>query len=215
MGQGLPYPAPAVAPWANLFNWPSWTGDDTARLVAQDWYFGGLGPPEPVEIPWTWITGEVRFRQDRAATYAAVTREGGSTAIEVVDSDEQTDFTATLSNLNQQDHANLAHFATVYYDEPRHRLSQVTFMLNSRLPDEIWTLLSVGVGRRFTITDAPATWPEGATSLVVEGIAHSSSADARYITWSTSPVIGETAGEVGPFFRIGVSQFDGDDLLAW
>lgn len=216
MGQGLPVPAPGMTPWANLFNPPSWAGDDAGTELARDWYLGGLAPPDPIEIPWSWLAPILRFRQDKAVTYAAVTRTAGGTAVSSVDMDEQIDFTATLDTANNVDAPNLAHFMTVYYDEPRTRLAQLRFILNNRTVTEIWTLLGADIGDRILLTDLPATgWPAGADSVVIEGIFHSITSEERVVEWSTSPVIGETAGTVGPFFRVGVSLLDGSDLLPW
>ena len=215
MGQGLPVPAPAMAPWVKMFGLPSWTGDQTSRTVATHWYLDGLQPPDPVEIPWTWLSGPIRFRQDRAFTHAAVSKDGGGTAIAQVSADQRIPFTASLQSRNDVDAPNLAHFTVTYYDEPRTRLAEVRLFLNKRTDEELWTILSVGIGTRITITGIPTGWPDGADSLVVEGVNAQSSTDFRFITWSTSPVVGEEPGQVGPFFRVGVSPLDGTDLLPW
>lgn len=215
MGQGLPHPAPGMLPWARMFDLPPWTGDETSRSVAVHWYLDGLQAPEPVEIPWSWLSGPMRFRQDRAATHAAVSKVGGGTAIAQVSADEQISFTASLQSGNDVDPANLAQFVVDYYDEARTRLAEVRLVLNERTDEELWTILGVEIGTRITITGTPTGWPEGADSLVVEGIHPESSTDYRAVTWATSPVIGEAAGEVGPFFRVDVSTLDGGDKLPW
>jgi hypothetical protein len=217
MGQGLPYPAPGMAPWANMFALPLWTGDEAFVEVARHWYLDGWQAPDPVEIPWSWISGPLRFRQDKAFTHASVTKTGGGSAIAQVSADEQIDFTASLDSENDVDAPNLAHFTITYYDTPRTRLAQLVLALNRRTDLEIWTILGVNIGDRISITDVPAGWPQGADSLVVEGIQHISRGDVgpRLVVWSTSPVIGEEVGQVGPFFRVGVSPLDGDDLLPW
>lgn len=215
MGQGLPVPAPAMTPWDNLFALPLWTGDDGGQAVAQDWYLDGFSPPAATQIPWTWLSGPIRFRQDKPITYAAISKSSGSTAVSVVSADEQVDYTATLDTANDVDTANYAHFLTTYYDVARTRAAALRLILNTRTRTEIWTILGVGVGDRITITGTPTGWPNGATSLVVEGIKHTSTPAGRIVEWSTSPLIGETVGSVGPFFRVGVSALDGTDLLPW
>lgn len=215
MGQGLPVPAPGMAPWANLFALPAWTGDDGGAGLAQDWYLDGLSPPAAVQIPWSWLSGPVRFRQVKPFTHAAVTKASGGTAESSVSGEEQTDFEAVLDTANDVDAMNLAHFMTTYYDTARTRIASVALILNARTVTEIWTILGVGVGDRFTLTDPPASWPTGATSLVVEGVQHASDGDQRVVVWSTSPLIGETVGSVGPFFRVGTSVLGGTDLLPW
>jgi hypothetical protein len=215
MGQGLPYPAPQMAPWANMFALPPWTGDETATTVAQNWYLDGLQAPDPIEIPWTWLSGPMRFRQDKAFTHATVSKSGGGTAIANVVADEQITYTASLQSQNDVDAPNLAHFSVTYYDEPRTRLAEVRLVLSRRTDEEVSTILSVGIGDRILITGVPVGWPEGAESLVVEGIHPESSSDLRAVSWSASPTVGEEPGEVGPFFRVGISVLGGDDKLPW
>lgn len=215
MGQGLPYPAPGMVPWANLFALPAWTADEAFRDVAVHWYLDGFQAPDAVEIPWTWISAPLRFRQDKPYTYAAVSKSGGGTAIESVTADEETEFTATLATRNDVDAPNLASFTTIYYDEPRTRLSELVVILNRRTDEEIWTILGVGIGTKVQLTGLPDGWPRGADVLVVEGIHHSSNVTVRQVTWAASPVVGEEPSAVGPFFRAGVSKLDGTDLLPW
>jgi hypothetical protein len=213
MGQGIPHPAPAMVPWTSMFALDT----EVTADVATHWYLDGYSAPDAVEIPRSWLTGPIRFRQDKAITYAAVSKTGGGTAIVQVSADEQIEFTATLDTRNDVDAPNLAHFTVTYYDEPRMRLAQVALVLNKRTQEEVWTILDVGIGTRISITDTPAKWPRGTDSLVVEGIQHvgRGNAGARAVVWSTSPVIGEELGSAGPFFRVGVSELDGTDLLPW
>lgn len=217
MGQGLPFPAPRMAPWSTMFALPPFTGDEAFIALAADWYLAGLQPQDPVEIPWSWLSGPLRFRQDKPFTHAAVAKTGGGTAIANVVADEQITYTASLQSLNDVDTSNLAHFTVTYYDDSRTRLAQVQLVLNKRTELEVWTILSVRTGDRITITDVPTGWPQGADNLVVEGIHHLSRGDggARIVEWSTSPVVGENPGQVGPFFRVGVSPLDGTDKLPW
>lgn len=215
MGQGLPVPAPAMTPWARMFDLPAFTGDEQSRTVATHWYLDGYSPPERVEIPWSWLARPFRFRTDRAVTHAAVSKSGGGTAIAHKNADQQIEFTAMLDSGNDVDAPNLAHFMTVYYDEPRTRLNAIRLILNGRSDTECWTILGVGIGDRVELTDVPAGFPRGAAHLVVEGIASEDDGATRSVVWSTSPVIGEKPGEVGPFFRVGVSVLDGPDKIPW
>lgn len=217
MGQGLPFPAPGMVAWANLFALPPWTADEAFIDIAANWYLDGYEAPATTEIPFSWLSGPLRFRQDKAFDYAAVSKSGGGTAIAFVNADEQTEFTASLASRNDVDAPNLAHFTVTYYDTARTRLSSVTLVLNDRTEEEIWTILGVGIGDRITITGVPTGYPQGADSLVVEGIRQGAAGDAsaRVVVWSTSPVIGEEPGTVGPFFRVGVSEIGGEDNLPW
>jgi hypothetical protein len=164
-GQGLPWPAPGMVPWASLFLLPSWTGDEGDQALAQDWYLDGLSPPEPVEIPYSWIAGPMRMRTDKAVTYASVTKTGAGTAIAIEPADEQIDFTANTDASNDVDASNQAQFMVDYYDEPRTRLASLRFVLNFREPTEIWTLLGVQIGTRICI-------PHASSNISVRG-AHS------------------------------------------
>lgn len=218
MGQGLPFPAPGMVPWTNLFALPPWTGDEAFVDLAANWYLDGYSPVDAVEIPFSWLSGPMRFRQDRPFNYAAVSSDGGGTAIARTVADEQVEFTTTLGSRNDVNAPNLAHFTITYYDEPRTRLSSVALVLNDRTEEEIWKILGVGIGDRITITDPPTGYPRGADNLVVEGVRHNAAgnASARVVVWATSPVIGAEIGEVGPFFRVGVSPLDSEtDLLPW
>lgn len=218
MGQGLPFPAPGMVPWANMFQLPPWTGDESFIDIAAQWYLDGLEPAPTTEIPFSWLAGQMRFRQDKAFTYAAVGKDGSGTSIASVSADEQIEFSTSLASRNDVDPGNLAHFTVTYYDTARTRLSSVALVLNDRSETEIWTILGVGIGDRITITDVPTGYPQGADNLVVEGISHGASGDAsaRVVVWSTSPVIGTDIGEVGPFFRVGVTPLDSTtDLLPW
>lgn len=216
MGQGLPFPAPGMVPWANMFSLPPWTGDESFISLTQHWYLDGLQAPDPVEIPWTWLSGPLRFRQDKPFSYASVSKAGGGTAIASVTADEQTEFTASLDAVNDVDNVNLAHFTVTYYDTPRTRLAEVRLILNRRTDEEVWTILGVGIGTRILITGTPVGWPQGADNLVVEGIHPESTSSYRAVVWSTSPVIGTEIGETGPFFRVGVTPLDSTtDLLPW
>lgn len=215
MGFGIWAPQLDEVPFVDLWALPGWTGDETDAALAQDWYLSGLSAPEPVDIPYAWLAGPFRSRQDKAVTYAAVTKSNAGTAIAAVPTDRQVKFEAEIASLNDTDAPNLAHFMTVYYDQPRTRLAQVRLHLNERDDTDIWTILGVGIGDRIRITDPPATWPADAAHQIVEGIGHESGGDRRVVVWSTSPVIGEDLGEVGPFFRIGASTLDGPDKLPW
>jgi hypothetical protein len=215
MGYGVWATQLAEVPFADLYDLPPWTGDEARPAAAQDWYLSGLSAPEPTEIPWTWLAPPMRFREDKPVTFASVTSRGGDDAVASVPADEQTDFTATLDSGNRVDIHNLAHFMLTYYDEYRVRCPQLRFVLNARTQDEQWQILGAGIGTRILVTGVPAAWPRGADNLVIEGIDHSCSSEQRIVEWSTSPVIGEVPGEVGPFFRLGVSKLDGPDLLPW
>lgn len=201
-------PLCGYVPWRNLFDVGT-LGEQSGRELARELYFGGH-PLPPVEIPYTWLRGPVRVRQATKFNRAEVTQSGGATARSsnvASNTERQWVFTATLDSVTDADPAALAKWTTDYYDEPLPRSSALTLTLNSRSSTEIWRILGVAQGRRISIVDAPATWPTGATELLVEGITHQIQADVRLVTWNTSPVVGAEAGQSGPWFRRDDSRY--------
>ena len=61
--------------------------------------------------------------------------------------------------------------------------------------------------------NALSTWPQGANSLVVEGVAFTSQAGERKVSWVTSAVAGTVPGVPGPWFRWGSSAYGGTDVI--
>jgi len=194
---------------------------DNAAPMVNDWFFQP-GAPRPVEIPYAWLAGfqPLRIRPDKPLTTAAVTVSGGSTAT-AQDSDSLTaygdnEFSATLTTATIGDADALARWVIAYYatdpdDVPRARFPSLLIRLTGRTQPEMHRILSVSSGTRISISDAPPTWPEGATEQVVEGIRHTLG-EARDVEWTTAPVIGTSPGVAGPWFRLDVSVSDGDDI---
>lgn len=213
---------PGMVAWNNLFALPDMAGQDrTGYTVADEWYFPGL-PPDPVEIPYTWLSPPLAFRPDRPLTTASVSRTGGSTArasdAASLAEHGENNFATTLDTATEADPANLASWVVTFYAieaglVPRSRMSSVRLRLNNRTPTEQWRILGVGEGTRISITGAPTRWPEGATQQVVEGITHVIGDEARDVEWRTSPVIGTAQGVAGPWFRWDYSDLDGPDLI--
>lgn len=216
-GKGLLTNVPRYAPWSGMFDFTSYP--ETGYFVSADWYFAGRGPQITTEIPWTWLSGPLRFRPDSPLNAAAVTTDGGGVALasDPVSIDEygQWPFNHTTLSENLKDAVNLATWIVAYYADPRVRLAQVQLILNTRTEAEIRKILRREVGNRIHITNTPTGWPEGGVQLVIEGITHHSAVDVRTVTWSLSPVIGEDPDVAGPWFRLGVSQLGGGDVLPW
>jgi len=100
-----------------------------------------------------------------------------------------------------------------YYTNVRQRMPQLTLNLVPRTDVECWRILAREIGDRISITGAPASWPDGVTELVIEGITHRIGQDVRFVVWNTAPVIGTAAGAVGPWFRLDASRTDGTDVV--
>lgn len=218
-GRGLEPVLRGYWPWVSLFQLPDAASQDRdGYTIGRDFYFGGL-PPDPVEIPYTWLRPPLTFRPDSPVNVAEVTRSGGTAAV-ARDHDSISEYgewaaRVTLDTATAADAANLADWLVAYYTDPRQRCPALAFALNSRTDDEVQRLLSCRLGTRIRVTDAPATWPAGATELIIEGIQHSIAADFRLLSWSTSPVIGESAGQAGPWFYLDQSFMDGTDVVPY
>lgn len=188
----------ALQPWGNLFS-----VDDDARALAEELYFGGY-PPTPVDIPYTWIRGPFRSKQDTPLRLAEVSQSGGSTARSkdptLTSTDRVWPFRETIDSIVPPDPANLAKWITDYYRIPRPRNPGLTLLLNIRTEAEIYRILSVRQGTRISVSGAPAGWPTGSGELIVEGVQHDVRADLRFVTWNTTPVIGAAVGSSGPWF---------------
>lgn len=186
---------------------------DNAAAIVNDWTWQP-GAPRPVEIPYAWLAGfqPLRVRPDKPLTSAAVTVSGGGTPTAQdtasIAAYGDNEFSTTLHTATANDAVALAQWVVAYYatdpdDVPRARFPQLLIRLTGRTQPEMHRILSVGIGTRITITGAPATWPEGATEQVVEGIRHSLG-EARDVEWTTAPVVGSAPGVAGPWFRADV-----------
>ncbi len=207
---------------AQQFGQPGiYPADNTVSILA-DWNFQP-GPPAPIEIPYEWLAGlqPLRVRPDKPLTSASVGVSGGATA-NVRNEDSlaaygDNAFSAELDTATPADARALAQWVVDYYatdpdDVPRARFPALLVRLTGRTQPEMHRILSVDIGTRITITGAPATWPEGATEQVVEGIRHELS-EARDIEWTTAPVVGSAPGVAGPWFRLDSSAWDGADAI--
>jgi hypothetical protein len=191
---------------------------DTRSAAALNDYAWGGGPPAVTQIPYSWLSQPLRFRPDTPINVAAVTQANGTpavstNAVSVAAYGEFTSSPITLSTICDADPANLAAHLTGNYADPRQRCPQVTLNLLERTALEMWLILGRFEGDRIQITGAPADWPVGTTSLLIEGIQHTGGVDDRVVVWNTSPVIGSTPGIPGPWFRTDSSRLDGADRL--
>lgn len=176
----------------------------------------------PLEIPYSWLQPPVRTRTDKPFTTAVVTQSGGTVAYAQDDDslEEYGDnpFTATLSTDCDADPASLAAWVIAYYatqpgDVPRTRFVSLKMCLSKRTVEEQFYLhQGLALGRRIHITGTPPTWPTGLPHQIVEGI-HHTIGQMREVELLTSPVIGTSHGVAGPWFRIGVSSWDGPDEI--
>lgn len=177
----------------------------------------GGRPLDPVDIPYSWINRPLIRRPTTAITKAQISQTGGATAYSSAATATVTLYGANTTAVSldtdcDADPQNLADFLTTYQSTPRPRQPTISFNLLKRTDEECLRILGVDLARRVRITDAPATWPAGAVTFVVEGIRHVLGVNERLVEWMTSAPIGETAGVPGPWFRIDTSSLDGTDL---
>jgi hypothetical protein len=194
--------------------------DGPREAIWTDILFGGAAPT-PLHIPYLWIANPLLSQPDKALTTATVSTSGGAT-VTLTDTASAAafgtnKFDASLNSPLSSDALALATYIITYYaTDPstveRQRLVGVRFILNARTPTECWTILSGARGDRFSIIGAPAFWPPGMSEQVIEGVAHSSDGESRFVDWVTQPVIGATYGAAGPWFGSDDSITDGTDL---
>lgn len=203
----MPGVAPRAAAWALRYrNLP---GPVPAGIAAVS--------PDPVEIQWCWIQSPLIRKPTVAVTKAVVTQDGGavgysSASAALVRQYGVNTVPITVFTDCDADPGNLAEFLTSYQSTPRPRQPALTFDLTGLEDDEVLTILSVQLGQRAVIVDAPAAVPAGARSFTVEGIAHRLGVTERLVTWQTAATIGAVAGTPGPWFRWDESYWDGSDV---
>ena len=170
--------------------------------------------PTPVAIPYGWLSPPFRSRADQPINDPAITVAGSGTAHapNQVSIFRYGDFglPVTLNTAVNADADTLAAYLSSNYSDFRMRCPSLTVnLLNAQLqPTDVQKLLAVKIGDRIVIPDAPATWPQGNNTLIVEGIAKQVLIDrCRYVTFNTSPVVGTNPGTPGPYFRWGSSTW--------
>lgn len=188
----------------------------TVSTILRDYVFGG--PPASTLIPYAWLAPPVRFRAEPLVNVATIDQTDGVTA---TSTNIASRFaygvraaTGTLDSACDADPANLGSWLSTYRGDPRMRQPALMLVdLIQRTPDECVRILRVRQGDRIVITGAPTTWPQGAHSLVVEGVLHSSQRGGRRVGWVTSAVAGTVAGTPGPWFRWGSSRYGSTDVI--
>lgn len=196
--------------WDDLYPVVDPADDGAGQVLARDWYFAGQ-PPAPLQVPYAWIASPLSSRRDPPFNRAAVTREGGTTAyangdpVDIAARGEWA-YEVTLDTACDADAAALAKWVIDYYAVPRTRFPEMTFLLDVRTDTEQLRLLRARIGDRITITDAPSWWPT--TDQIIEGRAPAVQNGSRYLSWSTSPVVGLATDQAGPWWRWDWSTWD-------
>jgi hypothetical protein len=199
-------------------------------LVVNDWFW--TGAPDPILIPWTWLSMPLSLRQDAPINSAQITGLSGVVA-QANNTAAQNQFgtfsaSGTLTTALQADAANFGQFLVTYYGNPLLRCPTWTFDLTGPqfyADENKWKVLGRELGDRVTLTSStltdsggttvtlpvPAGLPAAARNLTIEGIQHASSPTVRTVTWTTGPLLGPTPGVEGPWFRLDYSFLGGTD----
>jgi hypothetical protein len=174
-----------------------------------------------VQIPFEWLSQPLAMRPDAPVNSVTVPLTGGRTAARYTNLTSIAQYgtyspqTPTLDSQSATDAAALAQYLGTFYADRRQRCPQLTLDLLPRTDLERRLILSVIEGQRITLTGTPATWPVWLPDLIVEGIVHTASVDARTVVWNTSPLIGSYPGAAGPWFTLGSSLLGGPDLMPY
>jgi hypothetical protein len=190
-----------------------------AAAVVNDYFWDTT--PDPTVIRYGWISPPFRARADQPINDPEVTAQGHGTArapnaTSIARYGDYNGTPVTLATAVDADADCLAAYLSTFYSDFRMRCPSLTInLLNAQLtPTDVQTVLGIRVGDRIVIPDAPATWPAGTNSLIVEGIGRQILVgQCRVVTINTSPVIGSAPGIPGPWFRWGSSVWAGSDLI--
>jgi hypothetical protein len=191
-------------------------------LVAEvsEWLYWG-SPPKHTEAPYSWLSFPATWQAETLANTATVTQDDGVSATRAdtasVNQRGQLDAPpVTLHTTCDADPANLAQWTVTYRSPLRMKQPEMALVdLASRTPAERARILRVRQGARVVVTGAPATWPEGSHSLLVEGVRHTGRSHSRVVVWRTSAVAGTTPGTPGPWLRYGSSHWESTDVIGF
>jgi len=193
--------------------------DGVSQKLIGDYLWGtGTIFPTPVTLDYGWLVQPVAWRPVPPVNSQTVTRTGAGSAY-ATNTSSINEYGVydpggvTLETANDGDPASLASYATTWQPNFLQRPPQLAFDLIHRSTTEQWAILSVTEGTRITLTNTPATWPAECVSVFVDGIAHEIGLDSRTVTFTCSPLVGQAAGQVGPWFQLDRSFLSGSDVL--
>jgi hypothetical protein len=219
----MPAPGKALAVWdAPLFDIDDMIGrldvpGGAADEIVNDYVWGASLYPMSVTLDYTWLAQPLAWRPVPPVNSMSVSRVGASPAyaVNTASRDEYGVFdpgAVSLETALDADPLALATYTTTYQAAFRQRPPLLTFDLLPRAETEQWLILSVGEGTRIFLANTPATWPAECASLFVDGIGHAISLDVRQVVFTCSPLTGQTAGQVGPWFAADRSTAGGTDV---
>jgi hypothetical protein len=190
--------------------------DTVSPALVNDYVWAASIFPAPVTLDYTWLVQPLALRPVPPVNSLTVSRSGAGSATvrNATSSDEYGVFDPgqiTLDTAIDADTTALATYATTYQPNFLQRPPQLTFDLLPLTTAERWRVLQVTEGTRIILTGTPGTWPAECLSLFVDGIAHTIGVDQRLVVFTCSPLIGQAAGQVGPWFTADRSMTAGSD----
>jgi hypothetical protein len=192
--------------------------DTVSDDLINDYVWGSSIFPTPVVLDYTWVVQRMALRPVPPVNSQTISRTGGASAYatNTASVTEYGVFDPGAVNLDTSldaDITSLAVFNTTYQGSFLQRPPQLVFDLLSRTAAEQWRILSVTEGARIILVNTPASFPAQCVSTFVDGIAHVVGLDQRLVVFTCNPLIGQAAGQVGPWFRTDVSVTGGTDVV--
>jgi hypothetical protein len=192
--------------------------DSPLSTLVNDYVWAGSVYPTPVVLDYTWLVQPLAWRPVPPVNSQSGTRTGAGTAYTTASSStsEYGLFDPGVMSLDtalDADPKSYAVYATTYQPNFLQRPPMLTFDLLQRSKAECWRILSVTENTRIILTGTPSTWPAECVSLFVDGVAHAIGLDQRIVAFTCNPLIGQAAGEVGPWFRADTSIVGAGDVV--
>lgn len=190
--------------------------DTVADDLVNDYAWATSVFPAPIVIDYTWLAQPLSWRPVPPVNSQSASRTGGSpaTVVNTTSSGEYTVFAGnpvTLDTALDADPPALATHAVTWQPNWLQRPPVLTVDLMQRTTAERWRILSATEGSRLILANTPADWPTECVSVFVDGITHVIGLDARLVAFACAPLIGQAAGQVGPWFMADRSMTGGSD----
>ena len=190
--------------------------DGVSAALVNDYVWGVSIFPAPIVVDYTWLVQPLAWRPVPPVNSQSVSRAGGSpaTVTNTTSSGEYGVFdggSISLDTALDADPPALATHATSWQPNFLQRPAVLTVDLLQRTTAEQWQILSATEGSRLILVNTPADWPTECLSVFVEGITHVVGLDVRLVAFTCSPLIGQAAGQVGPWFSADRSTSGGGD----
>lgn len=192
--------------------------DTVADDLVTDYVWGtGAIFPVAVTLDYTWLVQRLAWRPVSPVNSQSVSKTGGGSAYatnasSIAEYGTSEGSPITLETAVDADPLALATWITAYQAGYLQRPPQLTIDLLPLATAEQWRVLSITEGTRVILASTPTGWPAECLSVFVDGIAHVVGLDQRLVVFTCSPLVGQAAGQVGPWFMADRSMADGTDV---